>query len=189
MRPAPEPRNAKDGRPARDASPPLHPCTVPCPAFTFPMLRRLWSPALAALALLSAPLRCAEPVAAPDFRRVEVKPTWTSIYIGTVSLQMPPFARTAAGEFESTYSARVLPYFFYNETGRIGIRVSAAALRQLARGETIEFSGHAVNHAGEERPIEGRATPADATSGRLKVRVRVSPRIELIFNTTYRFRA
>lgn len=142
------------------------------------------------LALIAlAPLRCAEPAAVPDFRRVEVKPTWTSIYIGTVSLQMPPFTRTAAGDFESTYSARVLPYFFYNETGRIGIRVSDAALRQLARGETIEFSGRAVNHAGEDRPVEGRATPADAASGKIKVRVRVSPRIELIFNTTYRFGA
>ena len=134
-----------------------------------------------------AALRSAEAAAAPDFHRVEIKPTWTSIYLGTVSLQMPPFTRTAAGDYESTYSARVLPYFFYNETGRIGIRVSNDALQQLARGETIEFSGRAVNHAGEDRAVAGKATPADGTSGRIKVRVRVSPRIELIFNTTYRF--
>ena len=40
---------------------------------------------------------------------------------------------------------------------------------------------------GAERRLEGTATPTDATSGKLKVRVFVSKRIELIFNTTYRF--
>jgi hypothetical protein len=44
-----------------------------------------------------------------------------------------------------------------------------------------------VNQAGEERSVTGRAAPTDAASGRIKVRVRVSPRIELVFNTTYRF--
>ena len=33
----------------------------------------------------------------------------------------------------------------------------------------------------------GIATPADARSGKIKVRVFVSKRIELIFNTSYRF--
>ncbi len=150
------------------------------------MLRRLRLLALAALLL--APARGGEPAGPPlDFRRVDVKPTWTSIYLGTVSLQMPPFTRSTAGEYESTYAARVLPFFFYNETGRIGIRVPDEDLSRLARGEAIEFTGRAVNHAGEERPVTGKATPADTVSGKIKVRVRVSPRIELIFNTTYRF--
>ena len=121
------------------------------------------------------------------FNRVEVAPTWTSIYIGTVSLKMPAFARAAAGDYETTYAARVFPYFFYNENGRLTIRVSAEALRQLERGEVIEFSGRAVNQQGAERRVEGKATPADPASGKIKVRVFVSPRIELIFNTTYRF--
>ena len=121
------------------------------------------------------------------YDRVEVQATWTSIYIGTVSLKIPPFSRAVAGDYETTYAARVFPYFFYNETGRLSIRVSAEALRKLSRGEVIEFSGRAVNQQGAERRVEGKATPADATGGKLKVRVFVSPKIELIFNTTYRF--
>jgi hypothetical protein len=100
---------------------------------------------------------------------------------------MPPFKRTAAGDYESTYVARVFPYFFSNENGRIAIGVSDDSLRRLERGETIEFSGRAVNQQGEERSVEGKVTPADSAQGKIKVRVRVSPRIELIFNTTYRF--
>ncbi len=141
------------------------------------------------LLLLAVGTALAAEGAAPEsaWRRVEIGATWTSIYVGTVSLRMPEFKRNAAGEYESTYAARVLPWLFQNENGRISIRVSDDALRRLARGETIEFDGRAVNQAGEERAVTGRAAPADATSGRIKVRVGVSPKVELIFNTTYRF--
>lgn len=127
--------------------------------------------------------------AAPEaaWRKVAIEPTWTSVYVGTVSLRVPEFTRNAAGEYESTYTARVLPWFFQNETGRLVIRASDDELRRLARGEVIEFTGRAVNHAGEERRVTGKAAPNDAKSGRIKVRVRVSASIELIFNTTYRF--
>lgn len=122
----------------------------------------------------------------PDVSKVEVAPTRTSIYVGLVSLTMPDFARHD-GRFESTYTAKVFPYFFYNETGRLGIDFSDAQLERLARGETVEFTGSATNQSREPRRVEGKATPADPFSGKLKVRVFVSPKIELIFNTTYRF--
>lgn len=150
-----------------------------------------WRVATASCVLLSLALGTALAAegAAPEsaWRRVEIGATWTSIYVGTVSLSLPEFTRNAAGEYESTYAARVLPWLFQNEGGRISIRVSDDTLRRLSRGETIEFDGRAVNQAGEERAVTGRAAPADAASGRIKVRVRVSPRIELVFNTTYRF--
>ena len=141
------------------------------------------------LLVLAAGTGLAADAAFPEatWRKVEIEPTWTSIYVGTVSLRMPEFTRNATGEYESTYSARVLPWVFQNETGRIGIRVTDDALRRLARGETVDFEGRAVNRDGEERAVTGRAAPSDAASGRIKVRVRVSPRIELVFNTTYRF--
>ena len=128
----------------------------------------------------------AESALAP-FQRVDIAPTWTSIYIGTVSLKMPTMTRIASGDYEAAYTARVLPLFFYNEAGRLTIRVSDEALRKLAAGEAIEISGRAVNQSGEERRVEGKATPADAQGGKIKVRVFVSPKIQLIFNTTYRF--
>ncbi len=102
-------------------------------------------------------------------------------------MTFPEFVRKN-GTYWSTYSARVFPYFFYNEDGHLSIDVSDDQLRQLARGETIEFKGHGLSSDSEERPIEGKVTPTDATSGKIKVRVYVSKHIQLIFNTTYRLK-
>lgn len=110
----------------------------------------------------------------------------TSIYVGNVTLDMPPFQR-GQSRYASTYSARVFPYFFYNEKGRIEIELTDEDLRKLAAGERVPFSGRAENLDGEPRRVEGHATPDDALSGTIKVRVWVSPKIELIFNSRYRF--
>ncbi len=120
------------------------------------------------------------------YATVTVETAKTSIYVGSVTLTMPVFTRQA-GTYATTYAARVFPYFFYNEKGQLWIDVSDENLRGLERGETVNFTGHARSADGEERRVEGRAVPADALSGKLKVRVFVSKRIELIFNTTYRF--
>ena len=120
------------------------------------------------------------------FDRVTIAPTKTSIYIGTVAMTMPAFERNN-GVYHSSYVAKVFPYFFSNEKGALAITLSDESLRKLERGETVQFSGRAVNTDGEERRVEGKATPADALSGKIKVRVFVSKRIELIFNTSYQF--
>jgi hypothetical protein len=120
---------------------------------------------------------------------VIIAPTKTSIYIGTVAMTMTTFVRKN-GTFESSYAAKVFPYFFANEKGTLAITFSDENLRKLERGEPVEFSGRAVNTDGEERRIEGKATPDEAVAGlkgKIKVRVFVSKRIELIFNTSYRF--
>jgi hypothetical protein len=141
-------------------------------------------PALALLLLL-APLRAGAPLPA----RAEVEPAWTSIYVGAVTLRTSAFTRNAAGAFTAAYTARVIPYFPANEAGTLSITVPDADLTRLLAGEAVDFRGAARNERGEERSVAGRATPVDAHHGRLKVRVRVSPRIELIFNTSYRFPA
>jgi hypothetical protein len=144
------------------------------------LLRALWATALLFASVASA----AVPITA--YNRVEIAPTKTSIYIGSVAMTMPTFVREH-GVFSSTYSAKVFPYFFYNEKGRLSIAISDATLRQLESGQPIEFEGEGVNSDGETRRIAGRAVPADAKSGKIKVRVFVSKKIQLIFNTTYRF--
>lgn len=141
-------------------------------------------PALALLLLL-APLRAGAPLPA----RAEVEPAWTSIYVGAVTLRTSAFTRDAAGAFTAAYTARVIPYFPANEAGTLSITVPDADLTRLLAGEAVDFRGAARNEQGEERIVTGRATPVDPHHGRLKVRVRVSPRIELIFNTSYRFPA
>jgi hypothetical protein len=144
------------------------------------------------LLLLLWPLACALAASAASpperFARVEVPVAKTSIYLGSVSLTMPTFVRHD-GIYESTYAAKVFPYFFANESGRLVIQVSDAQLGQLEAGQPIDFTGRAVRADGSERRVEGRATPADANGGKLKVRVFVTAKIELIFNTTYRFAA
>ena len=122
------------------------------------------------------------------YQRAIVAPAKTSIYVGNVKLTMPPFERNGDTYF-STYEAKVFPFFFYNESGRIGITITDDDLRRLAAGERVNFTGEAFDTKEEPRRIEGHADPSDAQSGKIKVRVWVSKNIELIFNTTYRFDA
>ncbi|QYM78383.1 hypothetical protein K0B96_13910 [Horticoccus luteus] len=140
-----------------------------------------WLIAAAALMLTLAPA-----TRAAIIDRVEIAPTKTSIYIGSVAMTMAPFERHGE-RYDSTYHAKIRPYFFYSESGRLSIDVSDAALAQLARGEPIEFKGEGYRDDGAKRGIAGRAVPTDATSGQIKVRVYVTTRIVLVFNTTYRF--
>ena len=172
-----------------------------CPAESVPhsgrVLRRAVH-ALAFVAIISAGIAAAEgPAPAPmppadvplggRYAQVTVEPTKTSIYIGSVSLTMPPFTRRA-GTYLADYSAKVFPFFFYNERGNISIGFSDDNLRQLLRGETVYFTGHANNSAGAERRIEGRAIPDGSNAGHGKIKVRVwVGKIQLIFNTVYRF--
>lgn len=121
-----------------------------------------------------------------NYTRVIVAPTRTSIYVGSVAMTMPTFVR-AGTAFASDYRARVFPYFFYNENGRLTVELPDESLHKLQRGEPVDFVGRAVREDGAERRVEGRATPTDSSQGKLKVRVIYSRRIELIFNTTYRF--
>lgn len=122
------------------------------------------------------------------FNRVDIAPTKTSIYIGNVSMTMPTLQRTGI-TYASTYNAKVFPYFFQSEKGELSIDIPDEDLRRLERGEVVHFVGRAQNTDRESRRIEGRAIPTDAKSGKIKVRVFVSKRIQLIFNTTYDFPA
>ena len=121
--------------------------------------------------------------------QVVIPPTKTSIYVGSVTLT-PTILQREAGRYRAEYQAKVFPYFFYNEAGQLWIDFSDEQLAQLARGERVPFSGMAKNKDGENRSITGHAT-ADApgaSSGKIKVRILVSPKIELIFNSTYAFK-
>jgi hypothetical protein len=140
--------------------------------------------AIVALALAAAaPAWSADDIPA-RFNRVEIKPTTSSLFIATVTMTMPPFVRRDA-VFSSTYSARVFPYFFWSESGRIWIVVPSEKLRRVALGEPVDFTGHGISESGDERRIDGHATPTGPSGGRIRVRVFVSKRIYLNFDTTY----
>lgn len=122
---------------------------------------------------------------AGDWDAVTMPAVKTSIYVGSVTLTTGVFQREG-DKFTTTYEAKVWPWFFWSETGRITITLPYANLEKLARGERIEFTGEALNHKHKPRHVTGRADRTDAANGRIKVRIGVDD-TELVFNTTYRF--
>jgi hypothetical protein len=115
--------------------------------------------------------------------RVTVPAMKTGIYVGSVTLTPGVFERDG-DNFTATYEAKVRPWFFWGETGTIKIRLPTADFARLAKGETVEFTGEAANHKHKPRKVTGRAQPADATSGKIKVRIGVDD-VELVFNGRY----
>ena len=137
------------------------------------MFRRLapWFCFLLLLTVNAEDTSTVEPAPLPAYyAEATVDTARTSIYIGAVTLRMPPFAREGS-TYSSTYSAKVFPFFFYNEAGTLSIELSDDDLRQLAAGQRVSFTGEAFSKAGEPRKVEGHADPADDHSGKIKVRV------------------
>lgn len=122
--------------------------------------------------------------AAPTPARVVVGPMKTSIYIGSVTLIAADFVQEG-DTFNSTYEAKVRPWFFWGESGKITIKLPASDLARLAAGQTVDFTGEATNHKNKPRTVTGRAQPADPLMGKIKVRI-MADGIELVFNGTYR---
>jgi hypothetical protein len=145
-------------------------------------MRRFLAPVVLVL-LAAAPLRGADDPLA-RYAIVDIKPSVASLYIASVTMTMPPFTRKNT-VFSSTYYARVFPYFFYSERGRIWIIVPEADLRRAARGQPVDFVGHALSDSGEERKVAGHAVPTGPTGGKIRVRVFVTRRISLNYDTTY----
>jgi hypothetical protein len=120
-----------------------------------------------------------------EWDSVTVEPVKTSIYVGNVRLTTGVFQRDG-DTFATTYEAKVWPWFFWSETGRITITLPHANLEKLARGERVEFTGEALNHKNKPRHVTGYAERSAAATGKIKVRIGVDD-TELIFNSTYRF--
>ncbi len=117
--------------------------------------------------------------------RIVLPPMKTSIYVGSVTLTTEALVRSGS-TLSSTYEAKVRPWFFWGETGKITITLSDAALASMSRGERAEFTGEATNHKKKPRTVTGYAQPTDASAGKIKVRI-MADGIELIFNGTYKF--
>jgi len=124
--------------------------------------------------------------AASPYDKIIVETSSTSIYIGRVTLHVTPLVRQN-GVYSGDYKAKVFPYFFMSEHGTFRMEVSDADLARVVRGETVEFKGEAENNGREPRKITGRASPDDTVRGKIKVRIFVTEKIQLVFNTTYQF--
>ncbi|MFT3867943.1 MAG: hypothetical protein QM715_05540 [Nibricoccus sp.] len=120
------------------------------------------------------------------YRKVTVETSSTSIYIGKVTLNVGTLTREN-GYLSGDYKAKVFPYWFMGEHGTFRLKASDEDFARIAKGEVVEFAGEAQNSDKEIRKITGRATPADAATGKFKVRIFVTEKIQLIFNSTYKF--
>jgi hypothetical protein len=140
------------------------------------------------VALLAASAARADDASLAPYSSVDVAPVSTWAYVANVTLAVGRFVRHG-DTFTSTYSARVFPYFFYNEQGSLKIKVPDAVLREFAAGRPFDFAGSAVRSDGKERPVDGRVAPIDASSGRIRVRLFYTRRLVLVFTTTYRLPA
>jgi hypothetical protein len=146
-------------------------------------VRRYLAPVVLAF-LAAAPSLCAAENALDRFNVVDIKPSTTSLIIASVTMSMPPFVRKRV-VYSSTYYARVFPYFFLSEKGRIWITVPDEDIRRVSLGQAVDFVGHALSESGEVRKVEGHATPTGPKGGKIRVRVFVSRRISLNYDTTY----
>ena len=117
------------------------------------------------------------------FSAVSIDPASASLYIATVSMTFQPFVRHDA-VYLSTYVARVFPVF-YTERGRISIVIPDDLLHRVDRGETVDFVGRALSESGDSRKVEGRAVPTGPLTGKIRVRVYISRRLSLTYDTTY----
>jgi hypothetical protein len=155
-----------------------------CPRAPAPQIRPV--PRLSPLFALSLAAATSTLGAGDDFAKfnqVVIKPGTAYIYIATVTMTIPAFTRHD-GVYSSTYAARVFP-IFYTERGRIWIDIPDEALRRIANGEPIDFTGRAINDSGDGRRIVGHAVPTGASGGRISVRVFVTKRISITYDTTY----
>jgi len=116
---------------------------------------------------------------------VTAAPVSTWIYVGSVTLTASPFLRSGT-QYNSHYSAKVFPYFFYSESGSMAVNVPTESLRRLAAGGPIAFNGTATRSDGTVRLIDGMATPSGPSGGAIKVKIHLSKKLTLVFDTTYR---
>lgn len=168
----------------------------PSPAGKFPFAHRAAGHMVEAMrlcllisVLLSgalAPLRADVPAAAvTGWDRVDIAPMKTSFLIGSVTLTTEPFVRSGS-TLAANYEAKVWPWFFWSERGRITIALTDANLASMAKSETAEFTGNATNHKNKPRHVTGRTQPVDASSGKFKIRIKADG-YELVFNGDYHF--
>jgi hypothetical protein len=145
-------------------------------------VRRYLAPVVLCVAAAASLRGADDPMA--RFNIVDIKPSVASLYIASVTMTMPPFVRKKT-VYSSTYYAKVFPYFFYSERGRIWIVVPDDELRRAALGQPVDFVGHALSDSGEERKVLGHAVPTGPTGGKIRVRVFITRRIALNYETTY----
>jgi hypothetical protein len=123
-------------------------------------------------------------VPAPITSKLLIAPSSSKLAGGTAKLIVGSLSRRGS-TYVGDYRIRVFPYFFKNETGRLLIKVSETALRQMVSGGVTSFTGRATtNGSGLTRKITAQATPSGGGRGALTFAV-TTENGPLVFNTSY----
>ena len=137
--------------------------------------------AAAAVALFPASGLAEKSAGVPE--KLFVDPSSTSTSLARINLSVGTLVRQG-NAYRGGYQIKVSPFSFKNEGGRLSANVSDEAVKQLGRGNPVNFTGQAVSDDGKSRPIEGRATPSSSDQGRIEIRF-TSKDAKLVFATTY----
>lgn len=141
--------------------------------------------AILGLVLLGCRALSAADEHAPE--KVAVPPMRTSIYVGSVTLSVTDFERDAGSfDYSADYHARVIPWWFWTESGTITLKPTEGAIERLLAGETIEVDGEAMNHNGKPRTVSARIRPSKDGGGTIKVRIDAGG-TKLVFDGSYTF--
>jgi hypothetical protein len=123
------------------------------------LLRRLLLVFPAAACFLGASLLAAE-LTLKSASKMVLEPSAASLAGGKAKLTTSALRRTS-GEYTGHYQLKVFPYAFKNETGSLSIGVSDDAVRRLAAGVPVSFTGTVITDGTRRnRPASVLATPA-----------------------------
>ena len=92
--------------------------------------------------------------------KMSLEPSAASLAGGKARLTTTALRRLA-GRYVGNYQLKVFPYAFKNETGTLSIGVSDEAVRTLAAGTAVSFTGTAATTGtSKSRPVTILATPS-----------------------------
>ena len=126
-------------------------------------------------------------VAVPAVHAVPVTPvTLTSEQLAAQGFTLKPNVTAwGPGGAVSLSTNKAAQWHIIDADGQVLGRVATAAARLLQGKHKASYTPFV--DTGDHVIVVNAATPADAAGGKIKVRVFVTQKIELIFNTTYRF--
>ena len=140
------------------------------------------------LACLFAVCAVAVPLRAEDAppREMRIDAATTNAPLGKAHLNVETLTRGAGDAWQGGYKVDVTPLSFAGEQGKLTISLSNEALRKLATGQAVDFSGQATSTSGNQSTVQGTATPAVGGKDTGAIRVRIDSRKgKLVFKTTY----
>ncbi len=112
-----------------------------------------------------------------------VEPSATKVSLAKAHLIVSPLEHQEKAYFGS-YELRVTPFTFKSETGKLFLNATDETVRQMEKGESVEFTGKATNTAGDVKVVTGKTTAETNDRGAVSFSVQTENG-PMVFNTSY----